>query len=53
MIRIELDIPGSEKLEALIKEHYRLVELLSDNLCEMFKAKVELETKMNQPAATD
>jgi len=49
MAIIKVEIPGIEKLDALIKKHYEILKELEDNTLQIYAERLELEVKLNQP----
>ena len=52
MAKVNVVIPGTEKVEELIKKHYKLLEELEGNLAQICNERLELEVKLNQPIET-
>lgn len=48
-VRVKVEIPGIEKVEELIKKHYKILEEMQENLNQIHYARMDLELKINQP----
>lgn len=48
-VRVKVEIPGIEKVEELIKKHYKILEEMQENLNQIHCARMDLELKINQP----
>jgi hypothetical protein len=49
MAKVNVVIPGMEKVDELIKRHYEILKELEDNAMQIYSARLELEVKLNQP----
>lgn len=49
MAKVNVVIPGKEKIEGLIERHYELLKELESNLSQIYIERMELEFKLNQP----
>ena len=49
MAKVNVVIPGIEKVDELLKRHYELLKELEDNILQICAERLELEVKLNQP----
>lgn len=50
MAKVNVVIPGIEKVDELIKRHYELLGELEENLNQIYSERLELEVKLNKPS---